>query len=389
MLSSAEDSLISLTVCRIGLNDEVIMQDLVITVSRQDDFKYSYSYGCDWKVTHTFQIPHESPSGMYTAVAKNQSGNTEFITFIVKEGAVAAPSDILVIAPTNTWQAYNLWGGASFYRYGPDGETDEEEAIRLSVIVSFRRPNKVDRPFGDEGHLTASEAHLLRWLERKGHDYAMICDEDLHYNPNALQGRKVVILQVHPEYYSSEMLNQIATYQASGGNLMYLGANGIYWKVGMSDDEQIECRKDGDSHRFTEGFGGLWRDHGRSPVYFVGSHYSKPGFDTYHPYQVINANHWIYDGTGLKNGDLFGESSLNRGKASGHETDKMTSETPDDFQLLAKGTNPNFGGAELLIRESPDQGMVFSVGSITYTGALPVDESVSKITENVLNRFLQ
>ena len=108
MRSSAEDSLISLPVYRIGLNDEVIMQDLDITVSRQDYFKYSYSYGCDWKVTHTFQIPHESPSGMYTAVAKNQSGNTEFITFIVKEGAVAAPSDILVIAPTNTWQAYNL-----------------------------------------------------------------------------------------------------------------------------------------------------------------------------------------------------------------------------------------------------------------------------------------
>ena len=43
------------------------------------------------------------------------------------------------------------------------------------------------------------------------------------------------------------------------------------------------------------------------------------------PLRVTNAAHWIYTGTGLKEGDLFGQKSLHMrcaGGASGHETDK-------------------------------------------------------------------
>jgi hypothetical protein len=389
MISCAEDTLIDLRVYRIGMENELIYAEDGIAVSRQDYFTYSYSYGCDWSKTCSFPLPIQARSGMYSAVIKNAVGNTDYITFIVKQSEGAVPSPVLVIAPTNTWQAYNLWGGASFYRFDPDGGSDDAEEIRHSVIVSFRRPNKADRPFGDEGHLAAAEGHLLKWLEQNAYDYAMICDEDLHERADVLEGHKVVILQVHPEYYSSEMLDHLQAFQDDEGHLMYLGANGLYWKIGLSDEEQIECRKDGDSHRFTTGVGGLWKDLGRSPVYMVGSHYSKSGYDTYHPYQVIDADHWVFEGTGLAPGDPFGENSLNRGKASGHETDKKTTQTPEDFQLLAKGTNPGLGGAEMLIRERPGKGKVFSVGSITYTGALPVDDAVSTITQNVLDRFLE
>ena len=170
---------------------------------------------------------------------------------------------------------------------------------------------------------------------------------------------------------------------------MYLGGNGLYWKVGLSDEQQIECRKDGDSHRFADGFGGLWRDFGRSPALYVGSHYSSTGYDTYHPYEVIKSEHWIFEGTGLNSGDEFGSNSLNRGAASGHETDKMTNDTPAGFLLVAKGTNPDDGGADMLVLQSSSKGNVFSVGSITYTGALSVDEDISRITQNVLDRFLQ
>ena len=40
--------------------------------------------------------------------------------------------------------------------------------------------------------------------------------------------------------------------------------------------------------------------------------------------------------------------------------------------------------------EGPDgAGMVFSVGSITYCGSLSVESRVSRITKNVLDRFLE
>jgi hypothetical protein len=56
---------------------------------------------------------------------------------------------------------------------------------------------------------------------------------------------------------------------------------------------------------------------------------------------------------------------------------------------LAKGTNPDDGGADLAYFETSGGGAVFSAGSITWTSAILVDESVSRITANVLKRFLE
>ena len=60
----------------------------------------------------------------------------------------------------------------------------------------------------------------------------------------------------------------------------------------------------------------------------------------------------------------------------------------DQTKLLAKGLNPDDGGAEMVIFDTPSGGTVFSVGSISYPAALPVGERVSRITSNVLKRFL-
>jgi hypothetical protein len=57
--------------------------------------------------------------------------------------------------------------------------------------------------------------------------------------------------------------------------------------------------------------------------------------------------------------------------------------------LLARGLNPDEGGAEMVIFDTPCGGAVFSVGSINYVASLPVDEAVSQITANVLRRFLE
>jgi hypothetical protein len=66
----------------------------------------------------------------------------------------------------------------------------------------------------------------------------------------------------------------------------------------------------------------------------------------------------------------------------------MSPQSPPESLLLAKGLNPDGGGAEMVIRELEGGGAVFSVGSITYAASLLVDEKVSKITANVLKRFL-
>ncbi len=102
-------------------------------------------------------------------------------------------------------------------------------------------------------------------------------------------------------------------------------------------------------------------------------------------------SHWAFAGTGLKDGDTFGEKCLHMrcpGGASGHETDKVSASSPQNVKVIAKGLNPDDGGADMLIFDTPAGGTVFSVGSINYVASLPVDESVSRITENVLRRML-
>jgi N,N-dimethylformamidase len=105
------------------------------------------------------------------------------------------------------------------------------------------------------------------------------------------------------------------------------------------------------------------------------------------PYKVIDAEHWVFKDTGLRNGDVFGEITLHErisGGASGHETDKRSKSSPPGTRLLAKGLNPDDGGSEITFFETASGGAVFSVGSITWVSALFTDESVSTVTRNVL-----
>ena len=109
------------------------------------------------------------------------------------------------------------------------------------------------------------------------------------------------------------------------------------------------------------------------------------------PYRVVDGSHWVFQGTGLKTGDIFGRECLHRrcpGGASGHETDKVSASSPRNVHHLARGLNPDDGGAEMVIFDTPSGGQVFSVGSINYVSSLPVDEQVSQITENVVTRLL-
>jgi len=108
------------------------------------------------------------------------------------------------------------------------------------------------------------------------------------------------------------------------------------------------------------------------------------------PYKVIDAEHWTLRDTGLANGDTFGADSLHKripGGASGHETDKVSDQSPQNVHTIAKGTNPGNGGAEIVHFETPSGGEVFSVGSITWPASILVDDSVAKITANVIQHF--
>src|SRR5262249_32536417 len=123
-----------------------------------------------------------------------------------------------------------------------------------------------------------------------------------------------------------------------------------------------------------------------SEANLLGVVFTPSGIMTAAPYRVVDDAHWIFAGTGLRNGDLFGTKSLHErcpGGASGHETDKLSASSPPQARVLAKGTNPDNGGAEMVCFDTPSGGAVFSAGSICYISSLWVDDGVSSVTANV------
>ena len=365
---------------KLGLENKLVFEADSITGKVQNYTDCSYQYGCNWETSYSLVIPNDWFSGMYSAKLSDDSGNF-YVTFII------TPKDntkeIALLASTNTWQAYNNWGGASFYKY--DFENNPKNLSHCNM-VSYERPNPRGYPFGDQGHCANAEQHILKWLYKNKYEFDVYSDIDLHKN-NVLSGYKAVIISTHSEYWTEKMYNNLLTFLNSGGNLLYLSGNGIYWKVTLRD-KQMELQKNGNLHIHNSEKGGLWRELGRSESKVLGVRYSISGYRTYAGYKVINADHWIFDNTNIENGDTIGVDGLNYGGASGWETDKTGGDSPSNIILLAKGTNPDNGGAEMTYYDHTGGGGVFSVGSITFGGSLAIDDNLSQITKNVLNKYI-
>ncbi len=73
-------------------------------------------------------------SGYYltnlTLTRRRAAGRGSWVPFIVR-AAPTATSTILVEAAVNTWQAYNPWGGRSFYGNHTGGGDDRVSFDRL------------------------------------------------------------------------------------------------------------------------------------------------------------------------------------------------------------------------------------------------------------------
>lgn len=381
---------------------------------------------------HTQFVTGPERSGLYYFQAKGESGAFFSFPWIVAPGKPGAP--IAVLASTNTWNAYNNFGGRSNYinsnrlpskpivnarqdlvRYTQAGSfnvwqfADDEYAP-----LSFERPELANHIPEDEevtdpveGRMECGkmpgEWRLLGWLEREGYAYDFYAEHQLHTGALDLDAYKVLILSVHPEYWSRRMYERTKDWVHNrGGRLMYLGGNGLNCEIEFLDDATMRCKtqllsKDGalgmtdpnDPGRYLES-----RFHRtvECEANLLGVVCTESGIMTAAPYKTLADGHWVFEGTGLHTGDLFGTRSLHErihGGASGHETDKMSRYSPKGTILLAKGINPDDGGAEMVYYEMPGGGAVFSVGSITYPSCLLVDAHISRITKNVIDRFLQ
>ncbi len=175
--------------------------------------------------------------------------------------------------------------------------------------------------------------------------------------------------------------------------------------------------------------GGHWRNRGRAPNTIVGVGTAGAGFDRGSPYRRNPDSYdpraaWIFEGI---EGELIGDSPNLQVKwgAAGYEYDRAEFElgTPGTALVLASttrfneshkaltddalyfqqgrdgwsvgspqvpGTPHRFSRSDLVYLAYPNGGAVFSAGAICWRGALSAydyDNTVSRVTENVLRRF--
>ncbi|MES2016560.1 MAG: N,N-dimethylformamidase beta subunit family domain-containing protein [Pseudomonadota bacterium] len=376
----------SLQVIRYGARAEALFLDPCITGFAQDYRADAHEHGARWHVSYMLAIAPHWRSGLYAARLTDPDGSSFDITFIVRNGGLPAAGALAVLASTNTWQAYNDWGGASLYHSTLDDGLERPNAF----IVHSQRPNPAASPHGAVGHLANAERHVLAWLERHKIAFDLYADIDLHERPELLQQYPALLINTHSEYWSAAMYQALTAFQCGGGNLIYLSGNGLYWKAVIQQD-RMEVRFDHSCHTLASDAGGRWRDFGRPEWRTLGVAFTRAGYRSrYAPYKVLAPDHWVFDGTGLTAGALVGAAGLNCGGASGWEIDKLDPlGRPSGLVHLAKGTNPWRAGADMVCFPHPGGGAVFSVGSITFGGSLAVDPVLSRMLQNVIARFTQ
>jgi len=307
-----------------------------------------------------------------------------------------------------------------------------------SCYSSWRRPvlnlrDGYHLPLVAGPHQFSADMELLRFLDSNGVDYDVITDDDLHRRgAGALVGYQAIVTGSHPEYWSAAMLDGLDTYLGVGGRLAYLGGNGLYWVTSTParTTELIEVRRGragtrvweseaGEEHHATTGErGGLWRNRGWAPQRLTGVGFTAQGFDKALPYEwTIDSSHPVagFICRGIDTAAPLGDAGSVLGGAAGFEIDRMDElqGTPPGTVLVAravgfgdgyqgtvedvKTADSRQGGsvselvrADVVFFVHPGGGAVFSVGSISWCGALSADGGVSPVgqaTLNVLERF--
>lgn len=357
-------------------------------------------------------------TGLYYFHARSKSGLFFSFPWIVAPERPNAKAAVLI--SNITWNAYNSFGGRSNYIHADQLPLCPIVNSRLELHrytdpnyinysreqyapLSFERPELINVVSENEvvtdpmegatgSHLAPAEWRLLGWLEREKIAHDIYAESQFHDGTIDLSQYKVLLLGPHPEYWSKQMYFRLKKWvHTQGGRLMYLGGNGLNCEVEFVDSTRMIVQNGDERIRIARGLESRFHARVESEAQLLGVVFDCRGIMTAAPYEVTASDHWVFQGTGLRNTQTFGHKSLHKrcpGGASGHETDKISACSPPNVVRLAKGLNPDRGGADLSIYETPGGGGVFSTGSITWISSLLVDDQVSKITANVVRRFL-
>lgn len=359
---------------------------------------------CQWEKTTTFTIPDDWLSGVYLGKLSCKDHRYQsYIIFIVRDDRQA---DVLMQCSDNTWQAYNKWPD-EFSLY----DAEPRHSLNGTTRVSFDRPyakypQVVDQPLTQgSGEFLCWEFPMAFWLEQHGYDVTYCSNIDTHSDAAGLKRAKTFLSVGHDEYWSLDMFRNVKQAVADGVNVGFLSGNSVCFVAPLVPGS------DGRPHRVFHRagrYGGLLEAEksimgpfdleGPNENTLIGARTVSP-FNGSDDWIVSRAKHWLFEGTGIKNGDRIPG-------LVGWEFHGDPADIPG-LEVVAEGTSTNGGDKQAhwtaTVYPGPRGNWVFNASTIYWAmglsrppGFVPPfahygrphgpDERVQKITANFLRK---
>jgi hypothetical protein len=382
----------------------------------------------DWRwPVYEYAIPRDWESGAYIALfvptdhagadnAADPRRHDATALFVVRNREVN--SRILYKLPLFTYHAYNDLGDPRGSLY--TGPNDSQYAGGYGKLTLHRPGGGAGgRPWDyyfpdpyDQSSPRQTFWHwdvpFIYWLERRGFEVDYCTDLDVHENESNFLNRHRLLLSVgHDEYWSEAMRRNVAAFiEDTGGNVAFFSGNTCFWRVHLVDGNtalmcdktnlaDLWCSFDPENRLTgvsTRNGGGLWWGERER----IG-------------YTVQHAEHWVFEGTALRNGDVFGADHALIGyecdgaaisdqpDERGFAVPRHDDGTPESFMILgtarigpkwAQDPDDFPGGRTATMGIYSNNGLIFSAATTDWPRVLASgDPYVEKITENILRRL--
>lgn len=310
--------------------------------------------GCRWPVSIEIPVDTDWRSGFHlvtlTAVGAPAGRDVAHAGFVVR-GAADRRARALYVLDTNTWNAYNTWGGRSLYTGGstvsfdrpfargmlcrPQVERDDRKARPVrrgetpdadgTIFQAYRTANAYPSAIGSAGWFTHGR-RFVEWAEGEGYEFDYAISSDLDADPALLDDRDLVISIGHDEYWSAGQRDAVERFVAGGGSFLSCSGNTMFWQVRIERGDEVtnmvchKYRAHLDDPVVAAGhpelMSGMWADPlvGRPEWALLGA---GSAFGLYHRFGnatargvggfiVYRPDHWLLAGTGLGYGDVLG-----------------------------------------------------------------------------------
>ncbi|MFN3651945.1 MAG: N,N-dimethylformamidase beta subunit family domain-containing protein [Armatimonadota bacterium] len=362
---------------------------------------------CAWEPAVRLRIPEEWPSGVYLGkLTAEREGWQSYVIWIVRDHR---PADFLFQCSTNTWHAYNRWpsqfslydDGKKEWYWGPD--------VRISYDRPYGKYCQIfDAPLSTgSGEFLLWEFPLAYWMEQQGYDVSYITNVETHAEPETLLRGRAFLSVGHDEYWSREMYRNVKRALDAGVHGGFLCGNSVYGITPMSPSSK------GVPHRtltrtgifgpmdprYVPGWPEMERftENGPNEALLMGARSVWPTTGG-GPWVCSKEDHWLFEGTGMKNGDgipglvgwefhgapaeLPGLEVVSTGKTSGGREDGTYT------SVLFPGAKGNliFNAATIWWGDGLSEPPGY-VRPKVYTEPKGPDPRVQRITRNLFERF--